>query len=70
MKTCGGREQGKWFNEVAEWNIGNRKRARFWLDTWTGDRPLAEKFPRLFSMSEQQNGVISDVIVRINKGWE
>ncbi|MCI35356.1 putative ribonuclease H protein, partial [Trifolium medium] len=34
--------------------LGNGNMTSFWNDTWVGDQPLGLRFPRLFSMSLQQ----------------
>ena len=34
--------------------VGNGERTRFWEDIWIAKIPLAEKFPRLYLISTQQ----------------
>ncbi|GAU28852.1 hypothetical protein TSUD_21890 [Trifolium subterraneum] len=59
---CGidAREEGSWFACNMSRVLGNGNSTRFWLDCWLGNRPLCEQFPRLFSISLQQEGTVSD----------
>jgi hypothetical protein len=44
-------------DEVARglvYTIGNRKKARFWLDVWIGSCPLCISFPNLFDICNQK----------------
>ncbi|XP_025692692.1 uncharacterized protein [Arachis hypogaea] len=40
--------------------VGSGRKTRFWEDNWVQGGPLKERFPRLFSISEQQGAVIGD----------
>jgi hypothetical protein len=51
----------KWFSEASVRRINNGASTSFWSHVWLGDLPLADKFPRLFSLSSQRDAVISDV---------
>lgn len=33
----------------------------FWEDLWLGDRPLREKFPRLFKIARNKRALVQDV---------
>lgn len=33
--------------------VGNGENIYFWLDRWIGDKPLAERFPNLFSCARK-----------------
>jgi hypothetical protein len=50
-----------WFNNVAIKVIGNGGTIRFWKDVWVTNQSLQTTFPRLFSMSTQQDEFISDM---------
>ena len=39
--------------------MGDGKNTRFWKDTWLGHESLANKYPRLFHISNQQDGVVA-----------
>ncbi|GAB2275208.1 hypothetical protein Dimus_009970 [Dionaea muscipula] len=39
------------FMDNATLKLGDGANARFWRDTWTGDKPLMELFPRCFKLS-------------------
>jgi hypothetical protein len=41
----------------------------FWKDTWVGVEPLEQLFPRLFSISVQQNMVIRQLGSWTNGVW-
>ena len=44
---------------------------KFWEDTWTGeDNKLLEKYPRLYSISVQQNYFIQQMGEFKDSGWE
>jgi hypothetical protein len=41
-------------------NLGNGASTRFWLDIWIGNLSLKERFPRLFSISNQKDALVAD----------
>lgn len=41
--------------------LGSGEKIKFWSDTWIGEKPLKDKFPRLFSVSIQQGDSISQM---------
>jgi hypothetical protein len=44
--------------------IGNGQRTLFWEDLWVGDKPLREKFPRLYFLT------VNFTVARVfNEGW-
>jgi hypothetical protein len=49
-----------WLKEVLVRRIGNGLLTRFWRDVWIGGEPLCLKFPRLFSVSMQQDICVGD----------
>jgi hypothetical protein len=46
--------------------LGNGLATNFWCDRWLGDAPLRDLFPRLFSISLQQDLSIAAVRRSIN----
>ncbi|KAL7251725.1 hypothetical protein ACSBR1_013560 [Camellia fascicularis] len=44
--------------------LGNGRRAHFWLDKWSGELCLKTEFPRLFSLSTDKYGTVSDFYSR------
>jgi hypothetical protein len=53
----------RWFNNTVKKIVGNGRTIRFWRDVWVAGLSLEERFPRLFSISNQQDAMLSDV------GW-
>ena len=49
--------------------VGNGEKTRFWEDVWLAELPLAEKFPRLYSISTQQQTHIADFGVWDDLSW-
>lgn len=41
-------------------NVGNGKDTRFWLDWWSGDKTLEDKFPRLFNLESVKNVTVEE----------
>jgi hypothetical protein len=46
--------------------IGNGQRTLFWEDLWVGDKPLREKFPRLYFLNFSVYFIVARVF---NEGW-
>jgi hypothetical protein len=51
-----------WVTAGLKRSIGNGETTNFWLTNWTGDGALCMMFPRLFSLSEQKEALISEVV--------
>ncbi|KAK2420573.1 hypothetical protein QL285_031284 [Trifolium repens] len=66
---CSLDKNNNWFVEVVEKCVGNGNLTSFWRDVWVGNQSLQDRFPRLFSISNQQRDVISSMGVRIGSGW-
>ncbi|GAU20845.1 hypothetical protein TSUD_120370 [Trifolium subterraneum] len=74
---CGldAKEGGSWFDQHMSKVVGNGESTRFWFDCWSGNKPLCDRFPRLFSVSSQQNSMVRDVVgdgsglLRWDLGW-
>jgi hypothetical protein len=41
--------------------LGNGRKTKFWHDIWIGDLSLKDRFPRLFSISNQKDDLVADV---------
>jgi hypothetical protein len=51
-----------WFAEAVSKILGNGLKTRFWNDIWAGEVPLQTRFPRLFSISNQKNSLVAEVV--------
>jgi hypothetical protein len=49
--------------------MGNGNGTRFWSDVWAGGQLLATRFPRLFSISLQQQSSVSQMRLMKDVGW-
>ncbi|KAK2454307.1 hypothetical protein QL285_001883 [Trifolium repens] len=54
------RDGGSWFAQNLRRKVGNGLSTRFWFDCWMGSPPLCERFPRLFSISNNKEGLVDD----------
>jgi hypothetical protein len=50
-----------WFANGVVRKMGNGLKTSFWRDKWAGDIPLKDRFPRLFSISNQKDAVVAAV---------
>jgi hypothetical protein len=57
-----------WFTEQVVKRIGNGRDTMFWKDKWIGERPLMERFPRLYSITTQKDASVA-VIRDGTSGW-
>jgi hypothetical protein len=51
-----------WVSGGLNRKIGNGVTTSFWLENWIGGVTLRDKFPRLFSLSNQKEATISEVV--------
>jgi hypothetical protein len=51
-----------WFAAGVSKLLGNGLKTSFWRDIWAGDVPLQARFPRLFSVSNQKNALVAEVV--------
>jgi hypothetical protein len=59
-----------WFANGVEKRMGNGRNTSFWEDSWVGDTPLRQSFPRLFSISLQKVESVADLWnVNGEEGW-
>jgi hypothetical protein len=50
-----------WFSQCVTKKIGNGALTSFWVDNWIGDSPLKDRFPRLFSISNQKEASVAEI---------
>jgi hypothetical protein len=50
-----------WFPQNTYKKLGNGRLTSFWWDTWAGALPLKDRFPRLFSISNQKHALVAEV---------
>ncbi|MCH79829.1 hypothetical protein A2U01_0000587, partial [Trifolium medium] len=50
-----------WFLQGVVKKLGNGLHTSFWRDTWVGEVPLWDCFPRLFSISSQKEASVAEV---------
>jgi mannosylglycoprotein endo-beta-mannosidase len=48
-----------YFKLGAKFSVGNDTKIRFWTDLWIGDFPLSSRFVRLFQISADPQGLVS-----------
>jgi len=62
---------GQQLNKSILWKVGCGDKFKFWEDKWTGgENNLAVKFPRLYTISAQQQHLIQQVRAFSEGGWE
>ncbi|GAU42698.1 hypothetical protein TSUD_43080 [Trifolium subterraneum] len=59
----------RWFEQGVYKVLGNGNMTRFWVDTWVGEQPLASRFPRLFSISLQQQENVNQLGTMVANCW-
>lgn len=59
----------RWLEQVAVKKMGCGNTIKVWKDVWVGNQSLEHRFPRLFSMSVQQDKLVWEVGSRINGIW-
>lgn len=52
------------FAASIKFQMGNRDSISVWHDTWIGDRPLAEKFPQLYSCARNRQAKVREYMKR------
>jgi hypothetical protein len=52
-----------WVAEALSCRVGNGARTSVWCDKWLQDSALYLRFPRLFSLSNQKEAMISELVV-------
>ncbi|KHN06883.1 hypothetical protein glysoja_048270, partial [Glycine soja] len=62
---------GQLIQKGFKWKVGSGDHIKFWEDKWTGEEEsLAEKYPRLYSISLQQHKLIKSMGMYQDMGWE
>ena len=62
---------GQQLNKSILWKVGCGDKFKFWEDKWSGgENNLAVKFPRLYTISAQQQHLIQQVGAFNEGGWE
>jgi hypothetical protein len=74
LSSIGSNLDTNWFGRSVKRNLGNGASTSFWLDTWVGNSPLKDRFPRLFSISNQKEALVADLwggsgVGRWNFSW-
>jgi hypothetical protein len=54
-----------WISDALVKKVGNGVSTRFWEERWIRDLILKEKFPRLFSLSEQKEQLIGELFAEL-----
>ena len=63
--------QGRVIQDGLKWKVGGGDRIKFWEDRWIcREESLAEKYPRLYLVSSQQNQLIRQLGTHKDNGWE
>jgi hypothetical protein len=62
-------KNNNWFVEGVEKCVGNGNLTLFWSDVWVGNQSLHDRFPRIFSILNQQTAVISSMGEWVGGVW-
>ncbi|KAL5184885.1 hypothetical protein HKD37_17G048512 [Glycine soja] len=61
-------QQGLVIQNNMRWKVGDGEKVRFWTDKWINqEESLAERYPRLFIISSQQNHTIRQILLFDNE---
>jgi hypothetical protein len=58
-----------WFTQVVKKKVGRGNSTLFWKDTWVGNQSLEQQFPRLYSISTQQEEMVGNMGRWFNGVW-
>jgi hypothetical protein len=61
LEACA--DSKNWVAEALSCRVGNGARTSVWCDKWLQDSALYLRFPRLFSLSNQKEAMISELVV-------
>lgn len=50
------------FSWFLKFDIGDGSKAKFWYDSWGGDCPLKDEFPKLFGITRIRNASVADLL--------
>ena len=68
-KTCGIRNEEKWFDSGVSWKVGSGDKISFWKDEWMEGQSLEVLFPRLYILSEQKEHLIGHMGIWREETW-
>jgi len=54
--------QGNWFDSRFQWIVGDRQYVKFWDDRWADGQVLKESFPRLYTISQNKESLLGDLV--------
>lgn len=64
-------QHGQILNNSTLWKVGCGDKFKFWEDNWLGGAgSLLDKYPRLYTISSQQNQIIQHMGTVKDSGWE
>ena len=64
-------QQGLVIQNNMRWKVGDGEKVRFWTDKWINqEESPAERYPKLFIISSQQNHTIRQMGTQNDTGWE
>ena len=69
QKVCKEGEGSGWFQQQLGWKIGRGDKVRFWEDVWVGNNNLKTLFPRIFSLSLNQEQRVEEVGEWLESVW-
>ncbi|MFS7975109.1 putative reverse transcriptase zinc-binding domain-containing protein [Helianthus anomalus] len=52
-------------NQKLKVQVGNGKKVRFWKDNWIHNVPLRERFPALFKLAKNKDGMVHDHLTMV-----
>lgn len=58
-----------WFNGEVCRKVGNGLKTSFWKVKWRDGGSFAQKYPRLFSISNQKEALVGEIGVVVEAGW-
>jgi hypothetical protein len=61
LSLIGSNLDANWLAQNVKRRLGNGASTRFWLDTWVGSSSLKDRFPRLYSISNQKEASVADL---------
>jgi hypothetical protein len=69
VDICNLDKDANWFVSAIEKKVGSGLDTKFWLDIWVGEQSLRDRFPRIFGISNQQEGSIASLGGWADGGW-
>jgi len=69
QKVCTEGEGVGWFQSQLAWRLGSGDKVKFWEDVWIGNSSLKTLYPRLFSLSLNQDLKVSEVGEWVDAVW-